>query len=82
MSLARIAYARIIRAAHRGVGVTLTPDEVMDISHDDAAIMSALGGDNDAAPDWLTPTERRRVESGGSAYRDTFRPGRDVRSGS
>lgn len=73
-------YARIIRAAHRGDGIRLSAEDVYTISHDDALIMAALGGDRDGEPaQWLTPAERRRIlSSEESAYRHIFRPGREV----
>lgn len=76
-------YARILRAAHRGEGVRLSADDVYAISHDDALIMVAVGGDYDCdePPAWLTPTERRRLRSPEeSGYRHIFRPGREVLS--
>jgi hypothetical protein len=71
-------YARMLRAYWRGEGIRLTNEDLALFVHDDALIMAALGGDSDTSelPDWLTPTERKRIESGDAGYMDVFKPGR------
>ena len=69
-------YAKILRAAARRRAVRLTAAECMGVSDDHALITAAIGGDSDTSepPEWLTPTERRRVLAG--QFVTVFDPGK------